>query len=250
MKLQFPLKEIAVNQYFGNLDPKYDQLGVTGHPGMDFYAPHGTPVYAMHDGTANYEIDADQGHGIVVISNDTFSYQGKETRYKTILWHLCDSSKESQYLSPIEGKVDVPVKTGDLLGYADNTGFSFGDHLHVGYKPVAQGESNGAWYNLEQNNGYSGAIDIFPYLPKIKYNFPVNLQKGNTYPTKWVQDLQHFLYQEGFMDLVPYPQMGYYGPATSKAVLAYQKSKWTLSPSESALNGESFGPKTRGFANQ
>jgi murein DD-endopeptidase MepM/ murein hydrolase activator NlpD len=182
MKLQltYPLDEpILASQGFGAnpqmyADPKYG--GIKGHNGIDFFAGHGNPVYASHDGTAYYEYDSGQGEGIVLRTDKTYDYNGEQVYFKTIYWHLCNAKKEPQFTSPIYTKVGYQpdqtgvsqigwkVRTGELIGYADNTGASTGDHLHFGLKPQAQNESNGAWLNIEQNNGYLGAIDPAPYF--------------------------------------------------------------------------------------
>lgn len=164
MKLQiiYPLDSILISQGFGEnpqmyADPKYG--GIKGHNGIDFYAGHGNPVYATHDGVATFEIDNSFGHGVVLRTDKMFDYKGGQAYFKTIYWHLCDGVKEPQFKSPIEGRIDVYVKNGDLIGYADNTGASTGDHLHFGLKPM---DSN--FNNIEQQNGYLGAIDPTPYF--------------------------------------------------------------------------------------
>ena len=53
---------------------------------------------------------------------------------------------------------------GDVLAESDNTGLSTGPHLHFGLKPVAKGEQSWIWFNVEQKNGYLGAIDPLPYF--------------------------------------------------------------------------------------
>lgn len=126
-------------------DPKYG--GIKAHNGIDFRAGHGTPVYATHDGTATYEVDPAGGCGVVVVS--------KDSSYKTIYWHFCPKS-DPQFKSPIEGS--VLVEMGDIIGYADNTGASTGDHLHFGLKLCLNGVT------INTDNGYLGAIDPTPYF--------------------------------------------------------------------------------------
>lgn len=169
-----PLQTIAINQAFGkNATGVYASQGMRGHNGIDYRAPHGTPVLAAHDGTAYYQIDGNGGHGVVIITDDEYEYGMGTALFKTIYWHLCDSVRERQYRSPLE---DFPwgkaVKRGEVIGYADNTGQSTGDHLHFGLKPVAKGESRNSFYNLEQDNGYYGAIDPAPYFQKEEPKFP------------------------------------------------------------------------------
>jgi len=162
MKLQltYPLnKPIILSQGFGEnsqlyADPKYG--GIIGHNGIDFHAGHGTPVYAAHDGTCYPEIDSSGGNGVVIRTLKPFEYQGDQVYFKTIYWHLIDDDAVV--------KTGQQVKCGDLIGYADNTGASTGDHLHFGLKPQAWNEANWSFYNLEQNNGYNGAIDPTPYF--------------------------------------------------------------------------------------
>lgn len=180
LSLAYPVKPNNINQAFGlnaqqYSDPKYG--GIKGHNGIDFQASHGQPVYASHDGVAYYEFDGNQGEGVVLRTNQAFDDgQGGECFYKTIYWHMCDAKKEPQFTSPIYKAVGyapdqtgvsqngIAIKKGDLIGYADNTGNSSGDHLHFGLKPQAKNESNGIWYNTEQANGYNGAINPAPFF--------------------------------------------------------------------------------------
>lgn len=190
--LKNPVKPLRVNQSFGEnpqmyANPKYG--GIKGHNGIDFRAMHGEPVYAAHDGTAYYEYDGGQGEGVVIRTNEAFDYEDGQSFYKTIYWHLCDQIKEPKFTSPVYkavgyrpdqtgvSQVGVSVKCGDLIGYADNTGASSGDHLHFGLKPQAKNESNGAWLNFEQNNGYGGAIDPAPYFENADEQAQVDLAK-------------------------------------------------------------------------
>lgn len=126
-------------QGFGDNYQLYkDKFGLNGHNGLDFALENGDPVYASHDGTAQAQIDGDSGIGVVIT--------GKEC--KTIYWHLKQTIKTGSW----------EVKTGDLIGYGDNTGWSTGQHLHYGLKLLSNGEV------LNRDNGFDGAVDPTPYL--------------------------------------------------------------------------------------
>lgn len=183
LSLSYPTLPFIVNQPFGVNGEYYQKNGIKiqGHNGLDLRAYHGQPIYAAHDGYAYYTSDdGRKGQGIELVSSQEYDYNGKSTYFKTLYWHLCDGDKEPRYASPIylatkpHRNKRVFVLRGDILGYADNTGLSTGDHLHFGLKPIKQHGHPGYWVNLEPENGYLGAIDPSPYLPK------------NT-PSLWVQ---------------------------------------------------------------
>lgn len=173
-EISIPIKPLKVLQGFGVNGAYYRANGINilGHNGLDLFASHGQPVYAAHDGNAYYETDDRQGCGVVIRTNEVYDYvldpKYSQVYFKTIYWHLCDGTKEYKFNSPINctdlTSSGQPVKKGDLIGYADSTGFSTGDHLHFGLKPVGDGELPGTFYNIEQDNGYAGSIDPTPYL--------------------------------------------------------------------------------------
>lgn len=188
MKLQLitPVKPFYVSQPFGGDPTTYGQFGLKGHNGDDLRAYHGQPVYAAHDGFAFYEVDESQGHGVIVISDRAFDHNGQQCYAKTIYWHFCDPVKEPQYKSPItvDGlSIEInlgngqPVKAGDLLGYADSTGFSKGDHLHFGLKFGLFDGENGMWRNVDQNNGYLGAVNPIEYIVGIAPTYEQDMAK-------------------------------------------------------------------------
>lgn len=153
--LFYPVKPISINQPFGANAAYYEKtFGQNGHPGIDFAASHGQPVYAAHNGAAIYIKDTHGGEGI-------WNYADG---YITIYWHLIGDT-DPKYAPPIpfntEG-VRTPVKAGQLIGYADNTGAPYessGDHLHFG---LLLTDANGAILN--ENNGTQGCIDPEPYF--------------------------------------------------------------------------------------
>lgn len=154
--LFYPVKPKRFNQLFGNPAQMYSNLGLAGHNGIDFYATHGQPVYAAHDGTCYPEIDSSGGNGVVIRTIESYPYNGLIVHFKTIYWHLMKADAVV--------KTGQVVKAGDLIGYADNTGLSTGDHLHFGLKPQAWNEEDWTWSNTDQSNGYLGAIDPLPYF--------------------------------------------------------------------------------------
>lgn len=153
--LYYPVSPISVNQPFGANVAYYEtNFGQKGHPGIDYAASHGQPVYAAHDGAAIYIKDSHGGEGI-------WNYTDG---FITIMWHLIGDT-DPKFPPPIsyDSKgVRTSVKKGDLIGYADNTGAPFessGDHLHFGLMLT---DDNGIVLN--QDNGTQGCIDPTPYL--------------------------------------------------------------------------------------
>ncbi len=160
MKLQlyFPLKTFTQTQGFGeNLADFYVKMGMLGHNGIDMVGWEGQVVRAAHNGTVTFAgEDGAAGLGVVVRSDEEFEdSEGKPSYWKSIYWHL---KKDT-----IVVKYGQKVVVGDILAQCDNTGMSTGSHLHFGIKPCAKGENDWSWYNLEQNNGYLGAVDPKPY---------------------------------------------------------------------------------------
>lgn len=85
---------------------------VRPHKGLDFTAPHGSPVYATGDGRVDNSYFS-SSFGNVIYLNHGFGF---ETRYA----HL------SKYIVQPGDK----VKRGQVIGYVGNTGTSVSDHLH------------------------------------------------------------------------------------------------------------------------
>lgn len=91
------------------------------HPGMDFTAEQGTPIYATGDGKIETADALAHGYGNHVVINHGFGY-------KTLYGHM----------SKIVAKVGSKVKRGELIGYVGSTGLSTGPHVH--YEVIKNGE--------------------------------------------------------------------------------------------------------------
>lgn len=89
--------------------------GPLGHKGVDLYAKHGQDVRAVQDG--------------VVYMIDTSAKSGLDVRIE----HLIDGIKFRtiyEHLLGYDVRVGQKITAGQLIGWADNTGYSSGDHLH------------------------------------------------------------------------------------------------------------------------
>lgn len=76
LDLIYPLDKVVIAQPFGVNGEWYRANGVNvkGHNGIDMWTKHGDPVYATHDGYASYQIDANGGHGVVIITDKEYFF--------------------------------------------------------------------------------------------------------------------------------------------------------------------------------
>jgi murein DD-endopeptidase MepM/ murein hydrolase activator NlpD/uncharacterized protein YraI len=139
--LCWPVDSRRVNQYFGDNPDTYKPFGLPGHEGLDLYAPSGANIYAAASGEV-YETGHPQGHpyGLQI----RIKHSTGDLTYQTIYAHLSKSvvNKGQQ------------VAAGELIGLADNTGNSFGSHLHLTLK--IEGKKTSSYP--------SGIVDPWPYL--------------------------------------------------------------------------------------
>ncbi|MCB8928325.1 MAG: M23 family metallopeptidase [Ardenticatenaceae bacterium] len=115
----WPTEFRQINQYFGQNPNNYAQFGLPGHEGLDLMAPTGSKIFAVAPGTVRVVNAQPNNHnyGIHVRVDHVDGWQ-------TIYAHLQQATV----------RVGEPVKAGDQLGLADNTGNSFGSHLHLTLK--------------------------------------------------------------------------------------------------------------------
>lgn len=131
-----PVKPFNITQHFGNnkacvdlatnskviscdgTNPPagYKSLyGLRGHLGIDLPIAHGQPVFASREGVINFiDTNPRTGLDVRIVSTE----QGRTFRH--IYEHLLG----------YQGQVGDTVKTGQVIGWGDNTGYSSGDHLH------------------------------------------------------------------------------------------------------------------------
>ena len=111
------LKRIASG--FGyRIDPIYKTVKL--HPGLDFTAPAGTPIYATADGVIEFSGNRGDGYGNNVIINHGFGY-------KTLYGHMYR----------IKARGGQKVIRGEVIGWVGSTGKSTGPHCH--YEVIKNG---------------------------------------------------------------------------------------------------------------
>ncbi len=160
MILYRPLKQSLISQGFGikNTKPemlgKYQAMGLLAHNGYDFPCPLGEPIlwngYDIEGKVVKLSTEVNEGLGVTVITED------KDGIFQHIFWHL----KE------IKCQVGQILNSGDLIGLADTTGFSTGNHLHWGLKELRKNDLR-QYVVKNPDNGYFGSIDPTTFFRNI-----------------------------------------------------------------------------------
>lgn len=138
----WPTEHRVVTQAFGANPQDYAAFNLPGHEGMDIRAPAGSKVFCVAPGQVKLVHPGQPAHNygihVRVLHADG---------YETIYAHL-------QSVAVEQGQ---QVDAGHLLGLADNTGNSRGDHLHISLK-----------HHGETFDGYPGGIiDPTPFLAPL-----------------------------------------------------------------------------------
>jgi len=111
------LKRIASG--FGyRIDPIYKTPRL--HPGLDFTAPQGTPIYATAHGKVEVAGNLGDGYGRHVIINHGYGY-------KTLYGQMVR----------IKARAGQPARRGEVIGWVGSTGKSTGPHCH--YEVIKNG---------------------------------------------------------------------------------------------------------------
>ena len=140
-RLVWPVDSRRVNQFFGENPDTYKPFNLPGHEGLDLFAPANGNVYAAAAGEV-YEVGQPPNHpyGLHVRIKHVV---GDQT-YRTVYAHLARALVS----------VGQQVAASEHIGQADNSGNSFGDHLHLTLK------IDGA-----KTPGYpDGIVDPWPFL--------------------------------------------------------------------------------------
>ena len=126
--------------------------GEKGHLGIDLMASRAQEVYCAQGGTV-YEIDTNPKSGLDV---RIISKMNGNT-YRHIYEHLLG----------YQPSIDAKIRTGQLIGWADNTGWSSGNHLHFQLEKLI----NGIWVPIDPLPLMAPifAKDILYMVDKLQY---------------------------------------------------------------------------------
>ncbi|MBN2005448.1 MAG: peptidoglycan DD-metalloendopeptidase family protein [Anaerolineae bacterium] len=122
-RMKWPTQYGIITQKFRERPQVYQKFGLPGHEGIDFQAPSGSEIYAVADGfVSDVRLDGNTDKMGKPYGNQIrIQHEGG---YTTIYAHLDQAVvTRGQF-----------VKGGQLIGLADNTGNSAGDHLHFSLK--------------------------------------------------------------------------------------------------------------------
>ena len=97
--------------YGYRIDPVYKTTKM--HPGIDFTAPQGTPIYATADGVVALSGNSGNGYGNHVIIRHGYGYE-------TLYGHMVR----------VKARGGQSVKRGEVIGWVGSTGKSTGPHCH------------------------------------------------------------------------------------------------------------------------
>ena len=236
IKLSMPLENISwdgnCSQLFG-VNPKlYKNFNKAGlHNGVDFFkggerSGYGDKILAMHNGQIEkivYDVPHQtKGNGIYLLSEDD--------SFSSVYWHL----------SGFDCQIGEIISAGQTIGRLGNSGWVrplptkeqpwLGTHIHIGVFK----------HGLE--NDYGGFVDPTPWMVSLGDKLPIYFARDLFFGCSGddVSFLQTCLKLE-LGEEVDFEPIGFYGPATMKAVIKLQQ-KFSIFPAIGYC-----GPKTRRF---
>ena len=170
----WPTEGRIVTQEFGENPADYAEFGLPGHEGIDIAADSGSRIFCVAPGQVKF-----------VQPDPTLHPYGIHVRvshrdgYETIYAHLLTASVQH----------GQRVGAGHVLGLADNTGNSRGDHLHLTLKN----------HSRQGAPGYPGnIIDPMPFLQPLLNAKPTPASDAAAYVRDSVPDGSEFAPNHSF----------------------------------------------------
>lgn len=144
--MRHPVDVVRITSHFNpnRLHPVLHKI--RAHKGVDYGAPHGSPIKATADGTIAFSGDKNAyGNTVILKHGDNIS---------TLYAHMSRIANKS--------KKGVKVRRGDIIGYVGKTGRVTGTHLHYEFRI-----NNKHVDPLKVELPMAAALDK-KYLPKLK----------------------------------------------------------------------------------
>lgn len=134
--IRTPVEYTRISSHF-NLNRRHPILHkIRAHKGVDYAAPHGTPVKAAGNGKVIF-VGKKGGYGNTIILQHG-------SQYSTLYGHLSRFAKDL--------KVGKPIRQGQLIGYVGSTGLASGPHLHYEFR-INDVHKNPLTVTLPNSNG-------------------------------------------------------------------------------------------------
>lgn len=157
LELFYPVEPHHINLAWGVRDEKkYKQFGFLAHNGVDLRLARGQAIYAPIDCDVVNVGSVPNGSGIFVsvISKEAYIFENGVVSYILLDFMHC------QKINVVNS---ASVKTGQILAYGDNTGFSDGDHTHMQARRISlqqvSNTSNINSYRIRENNFVINDVD-------------------------------------------------------------------------------------------
>ncbi len=159
--LQWPLSRVIITQYFGNtaFSTANPQIySGKGHTGIDLGASPGTPILAARDGV------------VLGTGNTDLTCPGASFGKWVFIKHDNGLSTLYAHMASFLVSQGDTVKTGQVIGYSDTTGYATGPHLHFGVYASAGSEIASFPSSSCKGKTYTMPVgDLKAYLNPLSY---------------------------------------------------------------------------------
>jgi murein DD-endopeptidase MepM/ murein hydrolase activator NlpD len=159
--LKWPVTKVTITQYFGNTPFSSQNPQVyngSGHNGVDFSAPIGTPIFAAESGV------------VLGIGNTDASCTGVSYGKWVLIRHTDGLTTLYAHLSKIDVISGQAVTVGEKIALSGNTGYSTGPHLHF---TVYASDAVHISSPTEYKSKVCGTYLIMPLAPRAGYLNPL-----------------------------------------------------------------------------
>lgn len=152
--------DLSFTQRFGQSLLDYSQFNLKGHNGIDIGGLKGAPIaFPCKLWVTTTHLDTDGYGNYVFAETEVKKINGDYYKLEMVFGHLetilCSAARW--------------YDAGKDVGTMNSTGFSTGNHLHFGIRPLWSADGN-TWKQMFYGNGYAGYIDPEPFLPHIVYD--------------------------------------------------------------------------------